>query len=109
MPITLYGLAGCDSCRKARAALRAAGHEVIVRDIRAEPLAPGEIARLLAALGPDLVNRRSATWRGLDASQRAAAPAELIARHPAIMRRPVIEAGGRLFLGWDAAARAALR
>jgi len=108
MRITLYGLANCDSCRKARTQLRQAGHTVILRDVRAEPLAPDEIERLLEAFGPDLVNRRSATWRGLDPSAREMAPAGLLGAHPALMKRPIIEADGRLWLGWDNGARAAL-
>jgi arsenate reductase-like glutaredoxin family protein len=36
----LYGIPTCDTCRKARAALEAAGHAVQVRDVRAEPLSP---------------------------------------------------------------------
>lgn len=108
MQVTLYGLTTCESCRKARAALREAGHPVIFRDIRADPLSPEDIGHLLGALGTDLVNRRSATWRGLDPAARAAPPGELLAAHPALMKRPVIEVDGRLWLGWDSVTQAAL-
>lgn len=108
MQITLYGLANCDTCREARAALHSAGHTVVFRDIRANPLAPDEIGRLLEAFGADLVNRRSATWRSLDPATRDNAPGDLLAAHPALMKRPVIKVDGRLWLGWDAATRAAL-
>lgn len=98
----LCGIPTCDSCRKARAALPAARF----RDVRAEPLTEAEIARLLAALGEKLVNRASTTWRALLDAERARPAAELLARHPALMKRPVIEEGDRLTLGWDARVQA---
>ena len=104
----IYGLKSCDTCRKAVKALQAAGHGITFVDVRAEPLADAEIARFLAAFGPRLVNTRSTTWRGLSEEVRAEAPEALLAVHPALMKRPVIDAGGDLYLGWDAGVRAAL-
>lgn len=103
----LYGIPTCDTCRKARAALEAAGHAVQVRDVRAEPLAPAETARFLEAFGEKLVNRSSTTWRGLSEAARAQAPAALLAAHPALMKRPVLVEGEKATLGWDKAAQAA--
>lgn len=94
--MVVFGLKTCDTCRKARAALPGAE----LRDIRAAPLSQAEIARFLNAFGAALVNRRSTTWRGLSEVERAGDPAGLLAAHPALMKRPVIEAGGRLYLGW---------
>ncbi len=101
---TIFGLKGCDSCRKAIRALP----DAAFRDIRAEPLAPDEIAEFLATFGGRLVNRASTIWRGLDEAERAAAPAALLAAHPTLMKRPVIRAAGALHLGWTPATRAAL-
>lgn len=106
--MVIYGLKTCDTCRKARAALAAAGHEVHLRDLREDPLAPDDLARFLDAFGEALVNRRSTTWRGLDEGERARDPADLLAAHPALMKRPVIEAGGSLWLGWDKSVQADL-
>ncbi|MDW4550495.1 ArsC/Spx/MgsR family protein [Defluviimonas sp. D31] len=104
----LYGIASCDSCRKARRALESAGHAVVFHDIRAEPLSPAERERFVAAFGDRLVNRASTTWRALDEATRAAQAAELIAAHPTVMKRPVIDDGATLYLGWDKDAQAAL-
>lgn len=103
----LYGLPGCDSCRAATKALSAAGREVSLRDVRAEPLTEDELAELIATLGPALVNRRSTTWRGLSEAERVAEPLALLAAHPTLMKRPVLRDGGRITLGWDKAARVA--
>ncbi|MFN3144109.1 MAG: ArsC/Spx/MgsR family protein [Paracoccaceae bacterium] len=104
----LYGLKNCDSCRKARAALVAAGHDVDFVDVRETPIAPEVMARFLDSFGDTLVNHRSTTWRGLSEEARAADPATLLSAHPALMKRPLIEADGALYLGWDAATRTAL-
>ena len=99
--MVIHGLKSCDTCRKAAKALTAAGHPVRLRDLREEPPGPDEWKRFLDAFGEALLNRRSATWRGLDDAARAGDPVELLAAHPALMKRPVIEAAGRLHLGWD--------
>lgn len=105
----LYGLKACDTCRKAMKSLQASGHDVQLIDIRAEPLDPQALERFLSVLGEDLVNRRSTTWRGLSEAERSAPPLELLARHPALMKRPVIEdASGGLHLGWGKPVQSAL-
>ncbi|PPB80170.1 Spx/MgsR family transcriptional regulator [Albidovulum inexpectatum] len=104
----LYGVKTCDTCRKAMKALGAAGHDVTFRDVRAEPLGPEDIDRFLSAFGDRLVNRSSTTWRGLDESERQRPAAELLAKYPTLMKRPLIDAGGTLHLGWTKDVQAAL-
>lgn len=104
----LLGLSNCDTCRKARKSLEAAGFAVVFRDVRAEPLSGAEIDALLAVHGDDLLNRRSTTWRGLSETEREKAAAELLSRHPALMKRPVIRSGGDSYLGWTPQIRASL-
>lgn len=91
----IYGLKACDTCRKAA---RVLGAELA--DIRATPLEPAQIIAFLAAFGEDLLNKRSTTWRGLSEDERAMDSVTLIAAHPAVMKRPVIEKDGALTLGW---------
>ena len=100
----IFGLKACDSCKKALKAL--AGAELV--DIRAEGFPEGLLARAEAQFGPALLNTRSTTWRGMSAEERAGAPLELIAAHPALMKRPLIEAHGALYLGWGEDTQAAL-
>ena len=96
----LYGLKTCDTCRKAVKALQAAGHAVEMVDVRATPLALGQIGAFLDLFGDALVNRKSTTWRQLSEAERARDPAALLGAHPALMKRPVIEDGDALWLGW---------
>lgn len=101
----IYGLKACDTCRKAVKALP--GAELV--DVRADPLEADQIARFLEAFGSALVNTRSTTWRGLDDAERSKAPEALLAAHPALMKRPVIETdAGALHLGWTKAVQLAL-
>ena len=106
--MVLYGIPNCDTCRKARAALVAAGHDVVFRDIRTEPLSADERGEFLAQFGPALINRASTTWRGLDEAARSASEEALLAAHPTLMKRPVIRSGGKLHLGWKGDVQAAL-
>ena len=109
MTLTLYGLKTCDTCTKALKALSAAGQTVTFIDIRAEADLPALLPVWLAALGPDaLINTRSTTWRGLDDSQRAAAPLALLTARPTLIKRPVIAAPNGLHVGWSAATQSAL-
>lgn len=104
MPLVILGLKNCDTCRKARQALPDASF----RDIRDTPLTAMEIDGLLAIFGDKLINRASTTWRGLDDAARSKDAAGLLAAHPALMKRPVIQADKGAWLGWSAQTRAAL-
>lgn len=99
----LYGLKNCDTCRRALKALKAAGHEVELVDVRDGGISPEELERLFMVFGQDLMNRRSTTWRKLSEAQRGGKPVALMLEHPSLMKRPVIkEDGGLLTLGWGA-------
>lgn len=92
----LYGLKNCDTCRKALKALR----NVEFVDVRADGVPSELMARAYAEFGGALLNTRSTTWRGLDADERARDPLELLADHPTLMKRPLIEVGDALYVGW---------
>lgn len=96
----LFGLKNCDSCRKALKTLRAKGEEVRFVDVRSDNVSADQLARFYDAFGMDLVNTRSTTWRGLDADARSTPALELLAKHPTLMKRPVIDHNGALTLGW---------
>ncbi|KMW56279.1 ArsC family protein [Candidatus Rhodobacter oscarellae] len=55
-----------------------------------------------------MINTRSTTWRGLTETERAGEPIALLKAHPTLMKRPVIDDNGALYLGWDKAVQAAL-
>lgn len=104
--IVIYGLKNCDSCRKALKLLAESGATYRFHDLRADGLPPGRVQRWLAGAGWEtLVNRRSTTWRGLPEAEKAAladgaAAFPLLERHPTLIKRPVIEAGNQLIVGF---------
>lgn len=104
----LYGIPTCDTCKAALKALSAAGHAPTLRDVRAQPLSEAERAEFIAEFGDNIINRQSTTWRGLsDWLKQSEADAQLAAQ-PTLMKRPVIRADGKLYLGWDTGVQSAL-
>lgn len=97
---TIYGLKNCDTCRKAMTALPDAPFV----DIRAEADLPAKVPAWLAAVGAErLVNAKSTTWRGLSDADKAAAKAgdaRVLIANPALIKRPVIEDGAQVTVGW---------
>ncbi|MFU1606150.1 ArsC/Spx/MgsR family protein [Sulfitobacter pontiacus] len=98
----IYGLKNCDTCRKAIKALP----DAQLVDVRKDGVPADLLARAHTQFGAALVNTRSTTWRGLDDAERGADPLELLAAHPALMKRPLIAVGEDLFLGWNDATEA---
>ncbi|WP_273145369.1 ArsC/Spx/MgsR family protein [Oceanicaulis alexandrii] len=103
--ITIFGLKNCDTCKKAVKALQAntVAHEFV--DIRTEADLADRVPVWLEAVGSKaLINTRSTTWRGLDEAQRGRAetdPAALLVENPTLIKRPVIEAGEAVTVGWS--------
>lgn len=103
--ITVYGISNCDSVRKARRWLDGHGIDYRFHDLREEGVDPAEVARWIDELGLDaVVNRRSTSWRALptatrDALDAASAPA-LVAEHPTLVKRPLLDTGAGLHSGF---------
>jgi Spx/MgsR family transcriptional regulator len=110
MSITLYGLKNCDTCRTALKDLKAAGVEHTFVDMRADGVGADQIAGWAGRAGWDvLLNRRGTTWRGLGDDDKAdldeAKAVRLMAQHPALIKRPVIESGGSVAVGYSDAVK----
>ncbi len=100
----IFGLKNCDTCRKAKKALP--DSELV--DVRETPMDDGTLARAYVEFGDTLVNTRSATWRGLSEAERQSDALELIRAYPAVMKRPLIDDGTTMYLGWTADIRKTL-
>lgn len=100
MELKVWTLKTCDTCRKALAALEAQFGTVERIDVRGDGVAAEDLARFHARFGEDIVNRRSTTWRQLSPQERDQEPLQLLAQHPTLMKRPVIQKDGQLYLGW---------
>lgn len=100
----LYGLKTCDTCRKALKALP----EATFVDVRAEGVPQPVLRAAHERFASDLINTRSTTWRALSDTERARPPLDLLVSHPTLMKRPLIDVDGTLYLGWSNDVRAAL-
>ena len=106
--VTLYGIPNCDQVRLARAWLDARKIEYRFHDFKREGLACALATRWIEAAGLEaLLNRRGTTWRKLDDSERAGATStsgarDLMTAHPSIVKRPVLDSGGRIAVGFSA-------
>ena len=94
--VNLYGLKNCDTCRKALKSMP----DAMLVDVRSDGVPAAVMDRAYQQYGVALINTRSTTWRGLPEIERARPPLELLADHPALMKRPLIEDGDTLYLGW---------
>jgi len=85
------------------------------RDLFRQPLSGAEI-RALAARAPDgvrsLLSTRSTQYKALGLDRKKVSDAELVAlmvKEPRLLRRPLVQAGDRLVIGFDRDALEALR
>ena len=103
---TLYGIRNCDTVRKARRWLNSHGVDHAWHDFRIDGLPEATLERWLAMVGDDvLVNRRGRTWRELPEATRDglddAALQALLLEGPALIKRPVLEDGDDIVVGFD--------
>ncbi len=111
--LALYGLKNCDTCKKARNELEAAGLAVVFIDIRAEADLGVKVPLWIASVGAEkLVNKRSTTWRGLSEADQSAALSggaeTVLIANPTLIKRPVIEFGDSVYAGWTGDVKSAL-
>lgn len=109
--ITLYGIKNCDTVKKARRWLEAAGQDYRFHDLRADGLSAEQVQAWLAAVGETLINRRSTTWKQLSEVEQARAgtdPAGLLVANPTLIKRPVLTTANTTAVGFSAAQYQAL-
>jgi len=107
MTIRLYGIPNCDTVKKARAWLDAAGVAATFHDFKREGVDPAKLAEWSRAVGWQvLLNRAGTTFRKLEEADRAdldeARAIALMVAHPSAIKRPVVEADGRVIVGFSA-------
>ncbi|WP_270934489.1 ArsC family reductase [Falsiroseomonas oryzae] len=104
--VTIHGIRNCDTMKKARAWLEARGVAHRFRDYKADPPARAEIEGWVRQVGwESLVNRAGTTFRKLPEAERAgldeARAIALMVAQPSVIKRPVLEAGGALLVGFS--------
>lgn len=102
----LYGIANCDTVKKARRWLDARGADYAFHDYKKQGADPAKLAEWSAALGWEaLLNRRGTTFRRLEEADKAdldeSRALRLMAANPSLIRRPLVEHDGGLLVGFD--------
>ncbi len=105
MTVTIYGIKTCDTVRKARAFLDAEGIPYRFYDFRVDGLDADRLELWIDALGWEkLLNRASTSFRALPEERKsvqdASGAAALMLAEPTMIKRPVLDAGGRLTVGF---------
>ena len=107
-PCRAYGIKNCDTMKKALAFLTEHGiaHEFI--DYKKAGVAAAHLPDWAARAGWEkLLNTRGMMWRKLSDEQRAdvdeAKALALMAEYPSLIKRPVLDTGKALLVGFDPA------
>lgn len=105
--MNVYGIRNCDTVKKARKWLDEQGITYQFHDFKKDGLDHTLLARWEQQLGWDrLINRRGTTWRKLpeevrDTISDQSAHAVML-ENPSIIKRPVVEHEGTVFVGFNA-------
>ncbi len=103
----LYGIANCSTVKKARQWLADRNQEIAFHDFKKAGIERGLIEHWLEKMDwQDLVNKKGTTWRQLDDAEKAAvqdtaSAIELMLKKPSVIKRPVLESGNRIVVGFD--------
>ena len=108
MKVTVYGIRNCDTMKKAFAWLDEHGVAYAFHDYKKSGVPAERLPAWSKAVGWEkLANTRGPTWRKIpDASKRdldEAAVLKLLVANPSAIKRPVVEWGRRVTVGFDPA------
>jgi arsenate reductase len=103
--VTIYGIKNCDTMKKARAFLDKKGVAYDFHDYKAAGIERGRLEGWARKAGWEkLLNRAGTTFRKLpDKDKEGITEAKAIAlmiAQPSMIKRPVLEAGGKLLVGF---------
>ncbi len=105
MTVTIYGIKNCDTMKKARAWLDAHGLTYNFHDYKAAGIERKRLENWCQAVGWEtLLNRAGTTFRALPEVDKAGLTEKkaigLMLAQPSMIKRPVLEIGGELLVGF---------
>jgi Spx/MgsR family transcriptional regulator len=113
MTVTIYGIKNCDTMKKAFTWLGAHGVAYDFHDYKKSGVGTAELTRWCSAAGwQSVLNRAGTTFRKLDEADKAALTGDkaiaLMVAQPSMIKRPVLDADGKLEIGFKPERYAAL-
>jgi Spx/MgsR family transcriptional regulator len=111
--VSIYGIPNCDTMKKARQWLTDHQVEYTFHDYKKEGLEERRLRQWVKQVGWEtLLNRRGMMWRKLDDAIKAgideASAIRIMLETPSIIKRPVLEYGKTLHVGFKDAEYAAI-
>jgi Spx/MgsR family transcriptional regulator len=105
MTVTIYGIKNCDTMKKARAWLDTAGIDYAFHDYKVAGIDKAHLERWCKDAGWEtLLNRAGTTFRKLPDTDKEglteAKAIKLMLAQPSMIKRPVLEAGKALLVGF---------
>jgi Spx/MgsR family transcriptional regulator len=106
MVVRIYGIKNCDTMKKAFAWLESHKVAYEFHDYKKAGVPPGKLKEWAAKAGwGKLVNSRGPTWRKIPDAERTplneSSALRLLEKNASAIRRPIVEAGARLLVGFD--------
>jgi arsenate reductase (glutaredoxin) len=107
--IRIYGIKNCDTMKKARAWLDSHGVQYEFHDYKSAGIDASVLERWCSSVGWEtLLNRAGTTFRKLPEAQKSNLNERkaigLMLAQPSMIKRPVLEAGKRVLVGFQPAA-----
>jgi arsenate reductase len=114
MKTRLYGIPNCDTMKKARTWLDSHGVEYDFHDYKKSGIDAAKLQDWIQSMGWEvLLNRAGTTFRKLPESAKAnlteARAVKLMLEQPSMIKRPVLERGRTLLVGFSPEKYAALK
>lgn len=106
MKVTIYGIKNCDTMKKAFAWLEAKEIDYHFHDYKKEGVPADRLKQWAKQAGWEkLLNTRGTTYRKIPEGEREnlneARAIKLLEKYPSAIKRPVVEAGSKLLVGFD--------
>ena len=104
----IYGIRNCDTMKKAFAFLEAKKVAYDFHDYKKDGVPPGKLKEWAKRVGWErLANTRGPTWRNIPDAEKAdldeARALALLEKNASAIKRPVLEAGAKLLVGFEPA------
>ncbi|TSJ62091.1 ArsC family reductase [Starkeya sp. 3C] len=105
MTVTIYGIKNCDTMKKARAWLDTHGVAYDFHDYKTSGIDTAHLKEWAGKVGWEpLLNRAGTTFRKLTDAEKAdideAKAFRLMQAQPSLIKRPVLDAGGKVIVGF---------
>ena len=102
----IYGIKNCDTMKKAFAFLESRKLAYEFHDYKKDGVPPGKLDEWAKRAGWEkLANTRGPTWRNIPDAEKVgltgARALRLLEKYPSAIKRPVLEAGSKLLVGFD--------